>query len=113
MIVKLAAVFVLAAATSGAATLRDSNISFKQALVACPGALGSVSFALGHARVAASQGVDTYESDPDANGKLKVTLENAGGTASAAVSIDQSRRWVLAKHLRVQANGRVACILPD
>jgi hypothetical protein len=94
------------------ATLHGSNISFKHALQACGGALGSVSFALGHARIAAAEGIDSDESAPDANGKMSVTLQNDSGTKSAKVSIDQRHNSVSAKNLRV-VNGDVACILPD
>ena len=113
MLVNAGAALMLVVALSGGVSLRDSTVSFKQALAACPGSLGSISFALGHARVAASQGVDTFETEGDANGKLSVTLQNAAGSASAAVSIDQRRRSVSAKHLSVQLNGRVACIRAD
>lgn len=113
MLAKVGAVLMLAGAIGSGASLRDSTLSFKQTLAACPGALGSVSFSLGHARVAASQGVDTYETDPSASGKLRVTLQNAAGSASATVSIDQRRRVVSARHVRSELNGRVACIFAD
>lgn len=113
MFVKVGAVLILAAAVSGTVSLRDSNVSLKQALAACPGSLGSISFALGHARVAASKGVGTYETAADTNGTLRVTLRNGATRASAAASIDQQRRSISAKHLSVQLNGRVACINAD
>ncbi len=100
-------------AMSGSATLHDSTITFKRALGACSGALGSVSFALGHARVAASEGVNIDETEADPNGRLSATLQNASGTKSAAVSIDQRARSVSAKHVTVELNRRVACIYPD
>jgi hypothetical protein len=113
MISKLVAASVLVAAVGGSTTLHDSNVSFKQALGACSGALGSVSFALGHARIAASPGIDTDESEPNANGMVSVTLQDASGAKSAKVSIDQRSRSVSAKNVRVEMRGNVACILPD
>jgi hypothetical protein len=112
MLVKAMAL-VAVVAVSGGATLHDSTITFRRALDACPGALGSVSFALGHARVAASEGVDMEETEADPNGRLDVTLQTTSGNQSAAVAIDQRARSVSAKHVRVELNRRVACILPD
>ncbi|MBV8601662.1 MAG: hypothetical protein JO359_08900 [Candidatus Eremiobacteraeota bacterium] len=103
---------VLIAAMSGSTTLRDSHASFKQALAACSGALGSVTFALGHARVAAAPGVDSDESFGDA-GKVNVVLQDGGSSKAAKLSIDQSKRTISAKNVRVEAHGTIACILPD
>ena len=108
-----AAALVLIAATSGSTTLRDSVLTFRQALGACPGALGSVSFAVNHARVAAAEGVDSDATEPDANGSLTVVLQDPKSGKSAKVSLDQRTRTVTAKNLRVESGGRVACILPD
>lgn len=105
-------ILLLAATMGGSATLHNSNLSFKDALGVCPGALGSVSFSVNHARIAAASGVETDESEPDANGKFQVTLQDAGGK-SARVAIDQKRRSVSAKNKRVALRGTVACILPD
>ena len=107
----LAAVLVIAA-MSGSATLRDSHVTYKQALSACGGALGSVSFALGHARIGSSPGVDIDEAPAD-GGKLSAVLEDGGSSKSAKISIDQTQRSVSAKHVRVVRNGTVACILAD
>lgn len=104
---------VLVAATSGSVTLHDSNVTFRQALHSCTGALGSVSFALAHARTAAAEGVDTDESAPDSNGMMTVMFTSADGSKSAKVSIDQGKRSINAKNLRVEMNRSVACVLPD
>lgn len=114
MFFKAAATLVLIAATGGSTTLSDSVISFRQALGACgEGALGSVSFSLHHARVAAAEGVDTDETEPDANGTLTVVLQDPKSGKSAKIGLDQPRRTVSAKNLRLEMGGRVACILPD
>lgn len=108
-----AAILSVLVALGGNTTLHDSNVSFKQALDACSGGLGAVSFALGHARISAAAGIDTDESGPDPSGVISLTLRNAGGAKSSRVSIDQQRRSVSAKNLRIELNGRVACVLPD
>jgi hypothetical protein len=114
MIFRVAAALLLLAATTGAGTkLKDSNVSFKQALGACSGALGSISFALGHARVAAAPGVDSDASETSAAGTLTVMLQDASGKKSATVAIDQQKRAIWSKNVRVEMNGTVACILPD
>ena len=112
MMVKAIAAGITIVAMAGGATLRDSHVSFKQALAACSGALGSVSFSLGHARIAASAGVDTDES-PGSSGQLSVVLQDGAGSKSAKVTIDQRQRMVMAKNVRVAGNNAIACILPD
>jgi hypothetical protein len=114
MFFKAAAALVLIAATSGSTTLSDSVITFRQALGACgAGALGSVSFALHHARVAAAEGVDSDETEPDEYGTLSVVLQDPKSGKSAKIGLDQRSRTVTAKNLRVEMGGKVACILPD
>ena len=109
----LLALTLLAAAGGSSVTLHDSNVSFKQALQSCSGALGSVSFALGHARIATAPGVDSDESMPGAVSMLSVVLQSGSGDQSAKVSIDQAHRTVAAKNVHVKMNGSVACVLPD
>lgn len=115
MVLKPLAIFALMAAggMSGGAVLHGSNVSFKDALASCPGALGSVSFALHHARVAAAPGIGVDESEPDANQALSLTLTDASGSKTAAVTIDQKKTAVSAKNLKVVRGGTVACILAD
>jgi hypothetical protein len=108
-----AAALVFIAATSGSTTLRDSVLTFRQALAACPGALGSVSFAVNHARVAAAEGIDSDESETNEYGQLTVVLQDPNSGKSAKIDLDQRTRTVTAKNLRVESGGKVACILPD
>jgi hypothetical protein len=110
---KPAIALVLLAAMSASTTLTDSVVTYKQALGACSGALGSVTFALGHARVATPQGVKSSESAPDANGNMMVVLKDATGSKTAHFAIDQAKRSVSAKNVRVEMHDQVACVLPD
>ena len=107
------AAVALIAAMSGSTRLYDSPVTFRQALAACAGALGSISFAAGHARIAAAAGVDSDESPVDNNGTLNASLQDAGGTKSAKITIDQRQRTIAAKNVRVVRHNTVACILPD
>lgn len=110
----IALALVLLAATSGSSvTLRNSHITFKRALESCTGALGSVTFALNHARIAAHEGVNIDESMTDTNGMFTAQLQSASGGKSASIALDQRERTVAAKNVRVEQNGAVACILPD
>lgn len=97
---------------SGPIQIANSNVSFREALASCPGGLGAVSFALGHARIVASAGVDTDESLPDSNGMISVTLQDASGKNLARVRIDQKRRTVSGRGVRAEMRGKVACIMP-
>lgn len=106
------AVFALLAAIGGSTTIQPSNVSFREALAACPGALGTVSFAMHFARVTTAEGAFFTESEP-VNGAFDATLENESGSKSARVSIDQPRRSIKAKNVELKRNGTVACILPD
>jgi hypothetical protein len=108
------ALFLLAATGTGTGTkLTDSVVTYKQAMGACPGALGSVTFAMGHARVAAQQGVTSSESAADANGNMTVVFKDTNGSKAAHFAIDQPKRLVSAKNMHVAMHGQVACILPD
>ena len=101
----------LAAGAAGTSvTLKPSSMSFAQALAACPGALGSVTFTLGHSRVAAAAGVST-DSDAEAAGVETITFSGAKG-ATATVSANGHARTVSGKNLTTKANGSVACIMP-
>lgn len=111
--IKVVSALVLAAAMSSSATLSNSNTSFREALHACSGALGSVSFASNHARIASAEGVDTFEGDFNENGTMRATLESSDGKKYARVTVNQRHRSVFAGHLRTTMGGRVACIYPD
>ena len=108
-----AAAILLLGAIGPSTVLGDSNVSFRRALSVCSGTLGSVSFAAGHARIAATEGVEIEESEADENAVVNVTLQMENGAKSARVALDQRRRTVHAKNARRELNGRVACILPD
>lgn len=100
-----------AAAANGPVTLKASSMSFGQALAACPGALGSVTFSLGHSRVAAAPGVDT-DTDADAAGVETVQFTGAKG-ASATIIANGHARTVSGKNVTAKSNGTVACVMPD
>lgn len=100
-----------AGAASGPVTLKPSSASFQQALAACPGALGSVTFTLGHSRVAAAPGVDT-DSDADAAGVETVKFVDAKG-ATATVIANGHTRTVSGNNVTAKANGTVACVMPQ
>ncbi|MBV8374281.1 MAG: hypothetical protein JO302_02120 [Candidatus Eremiobacteraeota bacterium] len=110
------AVLVLAAVTqavasSGSVTLAASSMTFKQALSACPGALGSVTFSLGHSRVAAASGIST-QTDTSSAGIDTITFSGSGG-ASASVIANGHDRSVSGKHVEAKAKNQVACVMPD
>ena len=86
-------------------------MSFQQALAACPGALGSVTFTLGHSRVAAASGVST-DSDADAAGVETVQFSGAGGKMATVVANGHART-VSGKNVTAKANGQVACVAPE
>jgi hypothetical protein len=100
-----------AGAASGSVTLKPSSMSFQQALAACPGALGSVTFTLGHSRVAAAAGVDT-DSDADAAGVETVKFLGAKG-AQATIVANGHAHTVSGNNVTAKANGSVACVMPQ
>lgn len=102
-----------AAATAAASpvTLSPSTLTFKQAAAACNGALGTVTFALGHARIASSSGV-SEQIDTTSSGIDTATFaDNAG--KSATVVADGHKRTVSAKNVQVKWKNQLACIMPD
>jgi hypothetical protein len=106
----LAALSPLAAA-GGPVTLTASSLSFKQALAACPGALGSITFTLGHSRVAAASGVST-QTDTSSAGVDTITFSGAGG-AGATVVANGHDRSVSGKHVAAKMKNQVGCVMPD
>lgn len=110
--INVVSALILAAAMSGSVTLNNSNTSFREALSACPSALGSVSFALHHARIAANSGAYIDE-ELNPSGTISAMLQTTDGTKSARLMIDQTRRTVDGKHVTTARGGRVACIHPD
>jgi hypothetical protein len=105
----LAAV-VSAAASAGPVTLTGSSMSFKQSLSACPGALGSVTFALGHSRVVAAPGVSTQT---DTTGAGIDTVTFSGNGKSASTVVNGHDRSVSGKHVQPASRNQVACVMPD
>ncbi|HEY6326282.1 MAG TPA: hypothetical protein VIW73_07205 [Candidatus Cybelea sp.] len=92
-------------------TVQPSNISFKQALAACPpGTLAGISLTLGHVRVAEATGVDTDIDSANPNAQT-VTLISASHEATATVNA--SKNTVSAKHVTLASAKRVACVAPD
>lgn len=102
---------VAAGAASGPVTLKPSSMTFQQALKACPNAMGSVTFALGHSRVAAAPGVST-DSDADSAGVETVQFLGAKGAAATIVANGHSHT-VTGKNVSAAANGTVACVMHD
>ncbi len=98
------------AASAGSVTLSGSSLSFKQALSACPGALGSVTFVLGHSRVVATPGVST-QTDTTQAGIDTVTF--SGNGKGASVVVNGHDRSVSGKHVQPTSRNQVACVLPD
>jgi len=115
---KILAVLLLTAATSAAAvadtgasvTVLASNLSFKQSMTACPGALAGITFTLGHVRIAEQPGVVSDLDDANPNAQV-LTLQDAGG-ASATVTIDAKARTVSAKNVKLSGKN-VACVSKD
>jgi hypothetical protein len=93
-------------------TLHATNMTFKEAITTCAGALGSVTFSLGHTRLQAADGVNTDE-DETSPGAGSVTFTNASNGKSATATINAAKRSVSAKHLTVKGNNSVACVYPD
>lgn len=102
---------VAAIAAGGPVTLKPSSMTFQQSLAACPGALGAVTFTLGHSRVAAAAGIDT-DSDADAAGVETVQFTGTKG-AMATIVANGHARTVSGKNVTAKANGSVACVMPD
>jgi hypothetical protein len=97
--------------TSSSVIVQPSNISFKQALAACPsGTLGAISFALSHLRVAEAPGVDT---DIDSANPNAQTVMLTSGNRAASAFVNASKHIVAAKNVTLGSSKRVACVAPD
>ncbi len=110
-----AVVLVLAAlgatGTPTSVTVQPSNISFKQALAACPaGTLGAISLTLGHVRVSEAPGVDSDIDSTNVNAQL-ITLSS--DTQRATATVDAAKNTVAALHVTLASRRRVACVAPD
>lgn len=107
------ALFAAVAATEAATsvTVQPSNISFRQALAACPpDALGGISLTLGHVRVSEGPGVD---SDIDAENPSAQVVTLSSGSKSAIATVNALKNTVAAKHVTLESHRRVACVAPD
>ena len=109
----LSALVLLGATSASSVTLHDSNVTFRRALSQCPGALGTVTFALAHARIATHEGVTMETTEGDEVTEFSVRLRSSDGNKSANIEIDQRRRSVEGKDVRATLNRSVACIFPD
>jgi hypothetical protein len=99
-------------AASQTVTLQPSSLSFKQAASACSGSLGSVTFTLGHARVAALHDV-TEDVDTSSSGVDVVTFTNETTGKSATATANGHSHTVTAKNVQVKWKNQLACINPD
>jgi spore maturation protein SpmA len=115
---KILAPFLLAAATVATAvagtmpsvTVQASNVSFKDAMAACPGALAGISFSLNHLRVSEQAGV--VSDLDDANPMAQVLMLQDAKGASATVTVNAKAHTVSAKNVKL-GNKNVACVSAD
>jgi hypothetical protein len=115
---KILASILLAAATVATASagtmptviVQASNVSFKDSMAACPGALAGISFTLGHLRVAEHAGVVSDLDDANPSAQV-LMLQDANG-ASATVNVNAKMRAVSAKNVKL-GNKNVACVSAD
>lgn len=100
-------------AGGNAAVLHPTNMTFQAAEAACAGALGSVTFAMGHARPHALAGVRLNEGPESSNGISTVTFSDKANGKAATVLLNGHDRSVSGKHVTVKGNQSVACVEPD
>jgi hypothetical protein len=98
-------------AAPAVATLKDSTVTFKDAQAVCAGALGSVTFSLGHARAHGATGVELQE-HPSGNAGVvtMVFTDNATGKSST-VEVNGHDRSVTGAGVMVRRNGAVGCVM--
>ena len=101
-----------AMAAGSSVTLQPSTLTFKQALSACSGSLGSITFTLGHARVASLPGVSD-QTDTSSAGIDTVTFTNDKTGQSAVVKANGHGNTVTAKNVQVKWKNQLACVNPD
>lgn len=91
-------------------TVQPSNISFRQALAACPArALAAISLTLGHVRISEAPGVDSDIDSTNVNAQL-ITLSDS---RQATATVDAAKNTVTAQHVTLVSGRRVACVAPD
>jgi hypothetical protein len=105
-----ATVATAAASTTPSVTVQPSNVSFKDAMAACPGALAGISFALNHLRVAEQAGVVSDLDDANPTAQVLMLADAKG--ASATVNVNAKTHTVSAKNVKL-GNKNVACVSAD
>ncbi|MEO6834472.1 MAG: hypothetical protein ABI231_01005 [Candidatus Tumulicola sp.] len=101
-----------ASAATSAITLQGSTLTFKQAIATCPGALGTVTFSLGHSRVASLPGVSD-QIDTSSSGIDTITFTNDKTGKTAVVTANGHKSTVSAKNVQVKWHDQLACVMPD
>ena len=91
--------------------LRESITTFKDAQAACAGALGSVTFSMGHARAHGTAGVDLKESPTATNGIVTMVFTDKSKGKSSTVEVNGHDRSVGGINVIVRKNRSVACIM--
>ena len=99
-------------AATTAVTLQPSSLTFKQAIAACSGALGSITFTLGHARVAGLPDV-VEQVDTSSSGIDTITFSNETTGKSATAVANGHKSTVSAKNVQVKWKNQLACVMPD
>ena len=97
--------------TNATVVLRDSTVSFKAARAACPGALGTVSFSLGHARALGAEGVALKETSSATSGISTIVFTDQSSGKSNSVVANGHNRSVTGPNLSVKKSGSVACVM--
>lgn len=101
-----------ASAASSPVTLTPSTLTFKQAASACSGALGTVTFTLGHVRAGSLPGV-TEQVDTSSSGIDTIVFSSASAGKSATAVANGHNHTVSAKNVQVKWKNQLACIMPD
>src|SRR5690242_8222339 len=93
--------------------IHPSTMTFQQMDSACAGALGSITFSMGHVRAHPAPGAVVIEQPQSNGGIATMTFTNDAKGKSATVSVNARNRSVVAKHVTETRNRTVACIKPD
>ena len=111
---KIAALMLLLAfvsqAAAHAAVLRPSITSFKDAQAVCKGTLGSITFAMGHARAHAAAGVTLTEQPASISGISTMTFSNKANGKRATVTVNGHNGSVSGKNVTLKMNRTIACV---
>jgi hypothetical protein len=97
--------------TNTTVVLHDSTVTFKAAQAACAGAIGTVSFSLGHARAHGADGVDLNETSSAASGISTMVFTNHSSGKSNTVVANGHNRSVTGPNGTVKKSGSVACVM--